>query len=530
MIRQVVFAFVGLLWVSIPAVADVVTLLASKDATLCGNPKGTLGNGSGSTLFVGQNGKGGFARRALVAFDLTGRVPPGSQIHSAVLTLHLSKATPGPQVVYLHRVLGQWGEGPSAAKQDDDGGVDAVEGDATWAHRFYPDRPWTQPGGDYVSQVSTACNVDAVGYYTWGPAPHMTADIQQWVDNPASNFGWILIGAESTMKTIKRFDSRECADAECRPTLTIYFTRRAGELPPIEGDLNRDHHVDFKDMSAMGRQWLAEAPKSVRTGTMFINGVDTFSFDVSRVATLRPDIFQPGRFSAFDVLVHLHQQGRIDLKYHYDESLATHVIDSINGIENWWYHAHYDGGSLIDLVTRMDLYPCKEKMEISIDPIDKARLDQIYASFAGEVARKAANDGQVIIPEVTIKGKTFTKNFTDVVVRPHNLRLDTFQEGVITAMDVVLSLADEGKLTCDLRWYESIGAPPGGAQLLPQTDRRGRRHREVRVPVRDRGRQILRQGQQDLHVLGLARPHLADLSAMELGRHGIGANDHSPDQ
>jgi hypothetical protein len=450
----------GLLLMSSFAAADVVALSPSKDATLYEDQTGTLGNGSGAELFVGQNAGGNFARRALLAFDLTGHVPPGSQIHSAVLTLHMSRTTCGPQIVYLHKVLGSWGEGGSIADSGPGGGGggSAARGDATWVHRFYPDRAWTQPGGDYDPAVSTASEVNDVGYYSWGPAARMTADIQQWVDNPASNFGWILIGPETAAQTSKRFDSRQHADTQYRPKLVIYFTRRAGDLPPLSGDLNRDHHVDLEDVAALAGQWLAEAPQSARTGSVAISGVGTFRFDVSRVPTLRPDIFQPGHFSAFDVLVHLDEQGLIDLAYHFDKTMDTHVIDSINGVQNWWYRAHYDGGKLIDLVTRMDLYPCKEKMEISIEPVDKARLDQIYASFTSEIARKEANDGQVIIPEVIILGKTFQKTFTDVVVRPHNLRLDTFCEGVITAMDVVLSLDDEGKLTCDLRWYDSIGA------------------------------------------------------------------------
>jgi hypothetical protein len=32
-----------------------------------------------------------------------------------------------------------------------------------------------------------------------------------------------------------------------------------------------------------------------------------------------------------------------------------------------------------------------------------------------------------------------------------------FQSGVITAIDVVISLAEQGKITYELQWYESIG-------------------------------------------------------------------------
>ena len=74
-----------------------------------------------------------------------------------------------------------------------------------------------------------------------------------------------------------------------------------------------------------------------------------------------------------------------------------------------------------------------------------------------ETLRKENNDGKIIIPEVKIYGKTFSKEFTDVEVTAHNLRDDVFQQGVITAIDVILSLADQGELTYELNWYDSIG-------------------------------------------------------------------------
>ena len=39
--------------------------------------------------------------------------------------------------------------------------------------------------------------VGAIGQYTWSSA-QMVADVQGWLDNPASNFGWLMLGDEST--------------------------------------------------------------------------------------------------------------------------------------------------------------------------------------------------------------------------------------------------------------------------------------------------------------------------------------------
>ena len=50
----------------------------------------------------------------------------------------------------------------------------------------------------------------------------MIADVQSWLDNPATNFGWLVLGDESASATAKRFDTRESASP---PVLTIEYTR-----------------------------------------------------------------------------------------------------------------------------------------------------------------------------------------------------------------------------------------------------------------------------------------------------------------
>ena len=49
----------------------------------------------------------------------------------------------------------------------------------------------------------------------------MVADVQSWLDNPATNFGWLVLGDESTSATAKRFDTRESTSS---PVLTIEYT------------------------------------------------------------------------------------------------------------------------------------------------------------------------------------------------------------------------------------------------------------------------------------------------------------------
>ncbi len=71
---------------------------------------------------------------------------------------------------------------------------------------------------------------------------------------------------------------------------------------------------------------------------------------------------------------------------------------------------------------------------------------------------KNQNGKKIIVPRVTIRGPQTNLEFTSVEVKPHNLRNDIFQEGIVTAMDVIMSLGDEKKLSYDIKWHDSIGS------------------------------------------------------------------------
>ncbi len=191
--------------------------------------------------------------------------------------------------------------------------------------------------------------------------------------------------------------------------------------------------------------------------TIKIDTIGRFRYDPTEIETVRNDIFKEGHFSLFDILIYLDGRGSIDMEYHFDEAMNTHIIDSINGKENWWYRAHYDGGWWENTVFRMDHYLIKEKTSIEIIQKEASYINQIYDVYREEIERLNENNGKVIIPEVIIEGKTDTIQFTDVEVQPHNLRSDIFQPDVITAIDVILTLGDEGNISYDLQWYDTVG-------------------------------------------------------------------------
>lgn len=166
-----------------------------------------------------------------------------------------------------------------------------------------------------------------------------------------------------------------------------------------------------------------------------------------------------GYFSIFDILAFLNETRQIFIIFEFNQSLNTFVIESINGIPNWWYKAHYSGGWWESNVFRMDHYPYKDDMEIRLETVEKKVLTSIYAEWKEEIERKVANQGQIIIPRVIIEGPPGEDNleFYNITVTAHNLRGEMFQEGVITAIDTILSLADQGMIAYGLTWYDSIG-------------------------------------------------------------------------
>ncbi len=196
-----------------------VTLTPSKDNTLYESGGGTLSNGAGDHLFAGKT-NGGQIRRALLAFDVAGSVPAGARITGVVLSLNLSRTTPGAQTVSLHRLLADWGEANSNASGQEGGGAKAEPGDATWVHRFSDSDRWSRPGGDYDGAESGSAIVSGQAGYEFGSSAQMVADVQGWVDDSGSNFGWILVGEEAQNRTTKRFDSRE-SGASVGPKLEV---------------------------------------------------------------------------------------------------------------------------------------------------------------------------------------------------------------------------------------------------------------------------------------------------------------------
>jgi hypothetical protein len=202
--------------------------MPSKDNTLYefDPDEGDFSNALGIHFFAGDTVMSEL-RRGVLAFDIAGSIPPGSTIIGVSLSLNCSKVfSDTARTTELHKLLADWGEGTSHAPGEEGDGALATTNDATWRHRFFDTIFWATEGGDFSATVSASQSVGPVGQYTWSSA-QMVADVQSWVNNPASNFGWLVLADESVAGGAKRFDSRESSSP---PVVTIEY--RSGQSAP----------------------------------------------------------------------------------------------------------------------------------------------------------------------------------------------------------------------------------------------------------------------------------------------------------
>jgi hypothetical protein len=245
---QPMMRFLALVTISMLAAAaqaDVVTIGASRDNTIFAVDN-AASDGAGVGMYVGTDANGALGdHRGLLGFDVAGNVPAGAVIQSAQLTLTLgevagSTRTGGdttPRTISLFRLTADWGEGTAGfgTTQIAKTGVGflAGEGDATWTARAYSATTptlWSAPGGvnDFVTSASGSQTVGNPGNvttpFTWSSTAAMVGDVQSWLDDPAHNFGWILINSDNqAIRAYRAFYTREFGNPQFRPALEISY-------------------------------------------------------------------------------------------------------------------------------------------------------------------------------------------------------------------------------------------------------------------------------------------------------------------
>jgi hypothetical protein len=215
--------------------AVVANIGASKDSTIFQNSVNNS-SGAGNGLFAGTNGNSS-PRRALIAFDVAGSIPAFSTIQSVQLNLVLGQVPNGASgnaTIDLHKLSADWGEGiaqqstpPTDSLGGQGNGVAANAGDVTWNAKMFPGTLWATPGGDFSAGVSGSATVGTTINATssWLSTAALVSDVQGWVNNPSSNFGWILTNAnEAGASTFRAFYSSEVATAALHPQLVVNYT------------------------------------------------------------------------------------------------------------------------------------------------------------------------------------------------------------------------------------------------------------------------------------------------------------------
>ena len=211
-----------------PAPGETLIVQPVADTTLIQTaPNNNLG---GATFFNAGTTGTGFRNRGLLRFDVS-EIPAGSTITEVTLSMEIVRQpAAGLQnsMFSLRRVFQPWGEGVQIPEESSPGlGSPAATGEATWNHRFAVASLWSeaggQPGIDFSQTLSSTAasggQGDSVNFESTAP---LVDDVFAWINNPAGNFGWMLMTeSEEVGRTARSFASRESGFG---PTLTIIYT------------------------------------------------------------------------------------------------------------------------------------------------------------------------------------------------------------------------------------------------------------------------------------------------------------------
>lgn len=207
-----------------------VSFTADKDNTIY-SAFTNSSNGSGDFFFVGRQGPQHSSSlvRALLHFNVSS-IPAGAVINSATLTLYPNKTGGASTGIALHKLSEDWGEGASNASGLEGQGAEAQAGDATWNANFYSTTSWSTPGGTFDANQTAVTSDVSPGTAVVISNAGLVADVQSWINNASTNFGWIIRASDETpTNSAKRFVSRNSGTIAQRPTLSITYT--AGSVP-----------------------------------------------------------------------------------------------------------------------------------------------------------------------------------------------------------------------------------------------------------------------------------------------------------
>ena len=117
---------------------------------------------------------------------------------------------------------------------------------------------------------------------------------------------------------------------------------------PADNDCKACHHfpatMELSQISTTGILSSAYlGPVLPESFVQIQQDIFVFNPEDHQIVSLRKDIFAPGYYSMFDVIIAVCKQNNIDVQYYYDASRKTHFITSLKGINgDFWYGFSYD--------------------------------------------------------------------------------------------------------------------------------------------------------------------------------------------
>jgi len=246
--------FITLLSVGSNTVAEKVGLAAVSDNFISEEyPDNTCGGGDSLKVGVDENGN---ELRSLLKFDVSS-IPAGAHITYVGLRLYLeSKTGSGAGDLKLHPLTHDWSEGAKACSGN---GIHATQSDeSTWSDASYSSTSWPTPGGSFSPTESSArfsgAFAHASVFHYWRQrnmeaTPPLIEDVQRWIDQPASNYGWILKADVFKRNTLPSHSVWQYASSESQITSQMPRLLIEYEMSESSSTITRYDQEDEEDSS-----------------------------------------------------------------------------------------------------------------------------------------------------------------------------------------------------------------------------------------------------------------------------------------
>lgn len=270
----------------LPAPSAQVTITASADTSLWQREVDHNLGGS-DILPLGTTGVDGPGKksRLLLKFDIATALPANAVIQSASLFLHVviaPMANAENSTFDAFPVLNDWGEGNKTytdPQKPMNSTQAATAGEATWNYRFHADenQRWIAPGGalndqDFSEDISLEffMQSDANRDYNVALNPSGLGALQNWLANPAANFGWVFVSRkEAFLYTGRQIASRENATPSFRPKLTIVYTSSQPNPPQIQSITRNGNNLTVRFTAQANVVYRPQRRPTVNSGQWF---------------------------------------------------------------------------------------------------------------------------------------------------------------------------------------------------------------------------------------------------------------------